>query len=216
MSDYLYSDFLGYDKYGDYTPVTIGGNGGNESFNTDCPYGFGRYTAERKTWTPPLPYISGQPAIPPTPTQIRRIKNSGWNSWARSIAELQRGEFYDFNCATGIEGCCIGIGPVAFLGKKLPAFEHSISIDQSGIKIQEFGEVVSTVVNFQAAGTIIRIYRQPDDTLIYCTVTDSDVVVYEGRKYRYPSAFVFGYLYSSDDQILTSSYKGGTVHFGSA
>jgi hypothetical protein len=181
-----------------------------------CPYGYGQYYVEKKIYVPPTPYIQGRAAIPPTAAQVTYQNNSGWNSWARSIFPLEIGKFYDFSCGSGISGCFIGIGGLSLRGAETNVFQHALTVDQSGIKAHERGIGVSTLKTNQMSITNIRVFLQDDKSIVYCATTGSEVKTYTSNdKCIVPIPYIHGYLYSTDDAILTSSFIPGKVHYGS-
>lgn len=182
-----------------------------------CPYGHGGYYTLEEAYVPPLVYIPEQQAQPATPTQVSYKKRLGWSSWARSVNPLTKGNFVDISCNTGIYGGCICIGSTSFLGASINSFSHTLMVDQDGVHVREYGVVVATLGAFQSAESKLRIYWRDDYRLVYTMVTDTDTEVYtSANKYVFPNAYVFGYLYSSDDRIISAALTSGKVHYGGA
>jgi len=180
-------------------------------------------------YVPPRPYIPGTPAIPPTPAQIRYLKNKGWNTSARSVNPFLKDTYYNFTCSTGIEGCCIGIGNRTFTGHNLSQFQHAIICNTDGIEVFESGETVTILTNQQTSGIDIRVYRDDDETIHYVVTATVYVSIHgslmpigeETFVYKSLTAntiinpYIFGFIYSGGDKILTSSYNSGKVVYGS-
>lgn len=198
------------------TAIRTVSQGSSNSLAWDCPYGYGNYVIEKEVWVPPSPGTKGQPYIPPTPAQIKYIENTGWNTWARSVDAFSPGQCFDFSCATGVSGCCIGVGPSAKIGAKISSFAHSLVVDRSGVSVREDSTKKTVLTSAQVAATSIRVYFQADRKIIYTVVTGTETLMYvSAAKYTSPNAYIFGYLYSSGDRILAAEYKSGKVQYGS-
>lgn len=172
-------------------------------------------TAYRKVrvWIPPDP---GFPAVPDIKPRVDYITNNGWNTQARSINPLVRGQYYDFNCSDGIYGAFLGIAKDLKDMQKTSLFTHALIVDRNGVTAYESGEAKRIIKSHQKSISNIRIYRQEDDSIVYVVTTGTESLVYTStERYREPSAYIYGYLYSSGDKILSSSFKSGKVVYGS-
>lgn len=168
-------------------------------------------------WHPPTLAQPAVPAIPPTPAQIKKIKNMGWNTWARSVGALEVGSYYKFNVMTGVSGALLGIAPKGSEGLGINALSHAIISDLDGIKIRENGLPIATLKTAQRAASILRIYRQTDGTIVYVATTAYETIVHTSSL-PYSTvkvAYVYGNLYASGDRVLSSSLNTGVVGYGS-
>ncbi len=161
-------------------------------------------TATIKTWLPAQDAIAAIPAIPPTPSQIDYLTQRGWNSWARTIDELTLGSFLSYT-VSGV--AFLGIGRQNKEGHSLGSFKHGLLVDDSGVWVMESGVKVKQL---GAKAINPRIYRQPDE-----------VIVYLNGNYAYKSLipaagplFGYGYLYTSGDTITSAAFTTGSVKFG--
>lgn len=178
-------------------------------------YGFGLVVSTREVYVPPTRAIAGTPGVPPTATTVKLKKNKGWNSRARSVNPLIKGQYIIFNCNTGIEGCCIGIGAKSRRRTGISDFTHSIVSDLHGIKIYEDGQFVKLLKNSTSAISFIRVYRADDESIIYIVTTESDSISYSSLvKNTLVNPYIFGHIYSAGDAILSASYETGKVVHG--
>ena len=153
--------------------------------------------------------------LPPTPNQISQSLNAGWNSYAISINDLVVGKYFVFTLAAGITGAFIGVGPKNMYGKPISTFKHGISVDPSGIKAQENGSVVATLRNGVMPTSLVRVHRQPDNSIVYAVTTGTETKVFKSQiTPNLGSLYIHGYLYSGGDRILSAEFKTGKVVFG--
>ncbi len=176
-------------------------------------------TVTTTVWIPAIPAVPATSGTPATPGQLLRIFNKGWNSHSRSRYSLDNNEGIIFSCATGIEGAVIGIDKKNS-SHNSAGYEHGIVVDSAGVKVYENGAVTTTLTSQQSAVTEIRIYRQEDNTIVYCLVTGTETLVYKSLVPLTisPIAALYGYawLYASGDIITESELLSGQVQFGAA
>lgn len=168
------------------------------------------------------------PEIPAAPTEtfsvtsvVQELLNSDWNSWARSIDPLVLGGYVEFTSADGTTGAVLAIGAQGMDGLPISKFSHSIIVDLDGIHIHEYGHIDSHLRTGRVTPTSkIRIYRQPDNSIVYVVTTGAEVFVHTSQVLSaYPSIaplYVYGYLYSSGDALTSTAFAVGTVQYGSA
>ena len=167
-------------------------------------------------WVPPVAGTPGTPSLPTTYTEIRVIKNKGWNTWARSIEQLTKASFFNFTCYKANEGLFLGVGPSSQLGNPISSFSHAIIADVSGIKVYEFGVVVATLLVAYSELSNIKIFYQADGSVVYVVTTSTETLVHTSSiLYTLTEAYIYGYIYSSDDEVLSHEYITGSVQYGS-
>lgn len=169
-------------------------------------------------WIPPTIAVPAIPAIPPTPTQVNRYTNEGWNTSARSVAQLTPGNYFRFSVMSGVSGAFLGIGPDGLDGQGISKFTHAIICDRAGVHIQENNVQVALLKNRQYASSLLRIHRHVDGHIVFVSTTEQETLVYTSAvpySVLVPT-FVYGILYSSGDQILSAEYKTGIVSYGAA
>lgn len=169
---------------------------------------------------PAVPEVPSIPAIPATPDEIFYDLNQGWNSHSRSIEPLYVEEFIDLNCQTGITGALIGIDTKGKDFYHPSSAKHGIIVDVSGVKVFENGVIVQTIKNQQISTSDIRIYRQADNSVVYCIITDSETLIVESgaaiTQWPITPLFVYARLWSGGDQVTESEMLTGEVQFGAA
>lgn len=184
---------------------------------TDYSFGNGASVIVKEVWVPPteaVPAVTGTPG----PSSVTLLKNKGWNSRARSINPLPRGSYYNFACATGIEGACLGIdiksrSPNSI---KLNNLSHAIVCDIHGVRVMESGEIIVELKSQQVSASNIRIYLSKTGLITYVVTTGTEAIVYTSTKpLTILNPYIYGFLYSAGDIITSSSYKTGTVEYGS-
>lgn len=169
-----------------------------------------------EVWIPPTEEVQGVEAVPPTPSTIRYNKNTGWNSWARSIGAITMGQFYEFTCSDGIEGAMLALGNASQLGSGIATFSHSLLVSVDGVRAHERGIVPKIIKNVQRPIQRMRIYFQEDRRIAYTVITENETVLYTSAdKYVRSTAHVFAYIYAARDKITTSFFDSGKVQYGS-
>jgi hypothetical protein len=165
----------------------------------------------------PDTYIPGRAAIPGTPDRIITEDVTGWNSWARSINPITKGNFFSFSVAPGARGIFCCLGDKSMIGQSIKVFPHAIAADAAGVKIYENGNLVTTIRGSYSNITDLRIIRQDATTIIYMVITGAESLIYTSTiPASIASLYGFGYLYGSGDSLLSSVITTGQVQFGSA
>jgi len=173
------------------------------------------YTVE--TVMPAQDATTGE-STPLTYTQILKLTNSGWNSWARSILPLRAGTFIKFTAASGVTSACITIANKGMEGAGVARFTHGIICDSSGVRVYENGAMVKTLYATQTALSELRIYRQSSNTIVYVAITGASSVVHTSTvstKSLLIPLYAYGYLYTAGDKITSAVFKTGEVQYGS-
>lgn len=213
-----WSPYGGYDDTGNWYPPVFPGGGGPPT----TPGSSGGVVYELvchldKVWIPPVPYDPGEPAIPYSPADIIHKERHGWNSWSRSKEPIVKGQAYTFHCDKP-QGACLALGPVHFLGRNVSAFSHAFMLDPSGIKIYEDNTEVDNLKVFFNASTVLRLYYQEDGTIVYTIHTGNETLVFTSTNpntFDDSATYVYGYLFSSEDRLLSSSFIDSSVQYGS-
>lgn len=209
--------FDGYDSWSSLDDFTL--SNGFKSWEQEFPSSstdpqYKLVETQETVWVPPTEYIPAIPSIAATPTQIKYEENTGWNTWARSVDQLAKGTFYVFTCPQANEGFFLGVGDMFQLGNQISLFSHGLLVDASGIRVYEGGTVKHTLTTSFSSLSKIRIYRQADGSIVYAVTNGSDTYLYESlEEYATDDAYIYGYIYSSNDRILTSSFKSGSVQY---
>lgn len=169
----------------------------------------------KQVYHPPQPAVQGSEGIPPTPSQIDRSLNKGWNSYARSIDKLVAGDYFVCTASNGITGAFMCLGHVGKQGDTIESFPHSIKIEPGGISAYEYGALVETLKVSHAAESFVRIHRQEDNAIVYVVVTGTETVVLKSAvKASVGELYIYGYLYSGGDRITSAALETGRVVFG--
>ena len=153
-----------------------------------------------------------------TYTELLKLTNAGWNSWARSIDQLSLGTYIVYTVATGVTSACVGVGPKGIEGDGIGRFTHSIIADRDGVKIYESGQLKTTLYNSQVELTQLRIYRMADNSIVYVATTGADTQVYTSLVAAPSKAtpiYAYGYLFIASDKVTTARYRTGEVQYGS-
>ena len=153
-----------------------------------------------------------------TYTELLKLTNAGWNSWARSIYPLSLGSYIVYTVATGVTSACIGIGPKGMEGDGIGRFTHSIVADKDGVKIYESGTLKTTLYNSQVELTQLRIYRMADNSIVYVATTGTATQVYTSLVAAPAKAtpiYSYGFLFIASDKVTSATYKTGGVQYGS-
>lgn len=167
-------------------------------------------------WVPPTPYIPGTEAQAATETEYNYSQNLGWNSWARSIEQLDKGKYYVFNCNQVNEGIFLGLGHSLLLGGSISLFSHAIIADVSGLTIYEDGVEVKKLAYHYSSLSSIKIFYDEDNSVKYAVTTGTETLVFSSDVlYTSSEAFIHCYIYSSNDTLDSSEYVAGTVQYGS-
>jgi len=172
---------------------------------------------DTKIWHPPMPAIPGTSSVVTNPSTINKIYNKGWNSWARSIEQLQLGENCIFNVATGVSGAILGIAPIGFENSVPGGFSHCIICDIHGVHIRENNVTVKTLKDTQTSVSMLRIHRQTEGEIVYVVTTGTETLVYDSATVcpKWLPVYVYGLLYSSGDKVLSTQFADyGDVQYG--
>jgi len=157
-------------------------------------------------------------STPLTYTQILRLTNSGWNSWARSINPLSAGTFIKFTAASGVTSACVTIANKGMEGAGVARFSHGIICDSSGVRVYENGAMVKTLYATQTALSELRIYRHSNNTIVYMAITGASSKVHTSTvpaKSLLIPLYAYGYLYTAGDRISSAVFRTGEVQYGS-
>ncbi len=202
------------DGYGDWNPFI----GRTPDFPTaSIPATYKTVSSTETVWVPPTQGVAGTPSVPATPTQVIYNKNKGWNTWARSVEQLDQGKFYIFTCDRSNEGLCLGLGPATHLGRSISSFTHAIVLDVGAIKVYENGVVTAILATDYSILSGIKLFYQADGSIVYVVTTGTETIVHtSSTPYIGIDAYMYAYIYSSDDVLKSSEYISGTVQYGSA
>jgi len=153
-----------------------------------------------------------------TYTEILKLTNSGWNSWARSIEPLALGKFIKFTTASGVTSACVVIAGKGMEGEGVARFSHGIICDSSGVRIYENGAMVKTLYATQTVLTELRIYRQSANEIVYMAITGTSSVVHTSTvpaPLKILPLYAYGFLYTAGDRLTSASITTGDVQYGS-
>jgi len=161
--------------------------------------------------------VPASPGIPPTQQQINQSLNKGWNSWARSIEQIPKGEFFQFAVAPGVSGVFIGLDVKGMEGQGIHTFSHGLLADLSGVWVYESGVKVLRLSTSYNGADALRIVRQNDGSIVYLLMQASGTVAHSSTA---PGSVLplygYGYLYSGGDSINSADIAPGEVQYGSA
>lgn len=201
----------------------INSNTGSYSSATTGPSSAKGSTVSQVTVETTMPPT--EPVAEPSPlpysyisAQIDRVLNRGWNTSARTVAPLTAGSYLWFNVMDGITGAFIGIGATGRDGKQMHLFDHGLVVSLEGVRVIEGGEVKQILRSAPSSLSSIRIYRQPDNVIVYTITTGTETVVYKslvtqkiGRMFN---LYAYCKLYSSGDRVTDAAFAQGSVGFG--
>lgn len=155
------------------------------------------------------------PPTAPTPSQIMTAINIGWNSSARSVQKVEG--FYQSSFNKNSAGCFIGLDRKDKDGMHPKSYPYGVMIDGSGVKVFEFGQVVKTLANSYVASSVVRVYIQPDRTILYLIKTGSVSESYISSviPHLFP-LYAYGYIYGANDTVTDPAIAAGNVLFGRA
>lgn len=169
------------------------------------------------TCYPATDAVAGSAGVPPTPQQISRSLNIGWNSSARSIDPIPYGNFVQYSVAPGASGSFLGLGVAGKDRQGIGAFSHGLLADLSGVWVYEAGVAVIRLSTSYDGTEKLRIVRQVDGTVAYLLIKGTQTVAYTsavaGSKLP---LYGYGYLYSGGDSINSADIITGEVQYGSA
>ena len=153
-----------------------------------------------------------------TYTEILKLTNSGWNSWARSIEPLALGKFIKFTTASGVTSACVVIAGKGMEGEGVARFSHGIICDSSGVRIYENGAMVKTLYATQTVLTELRIYRQSANEIVYMAITGTSSIAHTSTvpaPLKIIPLYAYGFLYTAGDRLTSASITTGDVQYGS-
>ena len=204
---------------GYHQPITPTGSSG--TYNDGTPF-VGDQSVPTTTYTVETTMPAQEPTTsvnePLTYQEILQLTNSGWNTWARSINPLNAGTFIKFTAASGVTSACISIANKGMEGAGVARFTHGIICDQNGVRVYENGAMVKTLFSVQTELTEIRVYRQPDNVIVYMAKTDAVSVVHTSTvpaASRVLPIYAYGYLYTAGDRVTSAVFRTGAVQYGS-
>lgn len=149
----------------------------------------------------------------------KKMKNRGWNSWARSIEPLTAGNYLLFTVGSGGEGSLLAIAPMGWEGRNIARFSHALIADVRGIKVYEYGQIIATIKSSRQASSLVRIHRQADNSIVYVVTTGTETIVHTSNEplpyHIGKNVYTYGMLYSSDDRVTSSAFESGVVQYGS-
>lgn len=161
--------------------------------------------------------VAGSAGVPPTPQQISRSLNVGWNSSARSIDPIPYGNFVQYSAAPGASGSFLGLGVAGKDRQGIGAFSHGLLVDLSGVWVYEAGVAMIRLSTSYDGTEKLRIVRQVDGTIAYLLIKGSQTVAHTSAVVgsKLP-LYGYGYLYSGGDSINSADIITGEVQYGSA
>lgn len=170
------------------------------------------------TTTMPAQEATTGTSEPLTYTEILKLTNSGWNSWARSIEPLALGKFIKFTTASGVTSACVVVAGKGMEGEGVARFSHGIICDSSGVRVYENGAMVKTLYATQTVLTEIRIYRQTANEVVYVAITGTSSVAHTSTvpaPLKILPLYAYGFLYTAGDRLTSASITTGDVQYGS-
>lgn len=170
---------------------------------------------------PGTPGTTGTPAVPGTPAQFIEHFNEGWNSWARSIDEMNVNSYLSYSIESGVRGILVALGVPGKAGDSINSFSHAILVDPGGVSVMEYGEVVQILKYSYSPDTNLRLYRQPDNQVIAVVTNPTETVVYifsaDAHLLSSIPMHAYCYIYRGDDSIIGSKIRNDNpVQFGQA
>jgi len=152
--------------------------------------------------------VPAVPYAPPTPAQISASLNEGWNSYARSIDQLEVSAYYEATIKAGTYAAALLIGPVSMEGQLLSAFSHGILVDSSGVFVFENGTLGVQLASTYS-GAVLRIVRLKDSRIAY--QVGSAIYVSDVQLDELDEVYVYGLLYAGGDEVMTSAFVDGDI-----
>lgn len=162
------------------------------------------YSASVLTYFPPVAGSPGIPSAAPTAAQIRVSLNVGWNSYARSIGQLDAGTYLEYTVKLGTTGALLAVGYAGKEGSPLSAFTHGLMTDVSTVSVFESGSIVATL-GANAPGTKIRIARLSDGRIVY-SIGNAFHISTASAYLPQENLYVYGMLYSGYDEVSSAAF----------
>lgn len=166
---------------------------------------------------PAKPSIPAIESAPPGKSQVIKLLNAGWNTWARTVDTLELGKFIQFSVAPNVGGVFLGLGVKGKDGHGPHTFTHGLLTDLSGVWVFESGVQVHRIRTSHEEVSKLRICRQADNSIVYLVTTGAETLAHVSEVP--PTAlplYGYGYLYLAGDTLLAAGMTTGEVQYGSA
>lgn len=161
------------------------------------------------TYHPATLAVPATPYVAPTSEQYTVWKNSGWNSYARTIGQLEIGKYIEFTIAQFTRGAFIAVDVLGKEGSGYTTYDYGLMIDQSGVYIFENG-VSALLKTSWTNATLLRIFRLTDGRIVYATNASAFHISAVTPNASTP-LYVYGLLYDGYDEITSSEFKTGSI-----
>jgi len=160
---------------------------------------------------PAVPSAAAKAAISPTPAQMVKLTNAGWNSTSRSRSPLDKGMFYNHSVIPGSRATFIGIGTKGMDMHPTGAYPVGILSDADGTYAVEYGVKKYLLRDILSATSQVRIFKDTSNR-VHCMVAD-------GRSYRSSvvngDVYIYAKMYNGDDTLTGFRLSSGAIQYGS-
>lgn len=133
------------------------------------------------------------------------------------MSALEEGEFYQFFVAAGVSGVFFGVSPTGADGQMIHTFKHGILADLSGVWVYESGVQVKRLSPKHLGSSVLRVVRQPGNSIVYQITTDSETIVHTSSVLPFAAPlYAYCMMYSAGDSVNNAELATGSIQFGSA
>lgn len=171
--------------------------------------GYACTTTTSYRYVPAALAVPATPYVAPTAAQTIVWKNSGWNSYARTIGQLAVGSYLEFRVANFTRGALVAVDVQGREGVGYTTLAHGLMVDQSGVYVFENG-VSTLLVASWTNTTLLRIFRLADGRIVYATNSSKFHISAVTPNVGTP-LYVYGLLYDGYDEITSSEFKTGSI-----
>jgi len=161
-----------------------------------------------RVYVPPTAGTTTIVPVPATPSTLKRVARTSWDTSSRSAEPISKGQFLKFSVA-GV-GAFVGVGRAGLDGSQIGAFVAAFVVDGAGLHAYEYGNYKKRLYATNHPSFELRIFLGDTLTCMFeSSAFVSEVDLPPGKLY------VYGHLYKSDDRIKDAAYADGAVQFGS-
>jgi hypothetical protein len=160
---------------------------------------------------PAVPSASAVAAVSPTPSQMVKLTNSGWNSTSRSRSPLDKGAFYSHSVVPNSRATFVGIGTKGLDMLPIGAYPAGVLSDAGGTYAVEYGVKKYLMRSILSATSQVRIFKDTSNR-VHCMVTG-------GNSYRSSvvngDVYIYAKMYNGDDTLTDFGLSSGAIQYGS-
>jgi hypothetical protein len=160
---------------------------------------------------PAVPSAPAVAAVSPTPSQMVKLTNSGWNSTSRSRSPLDKGAFYSHSVVQNSRATFVGIGTKGLDMLPIGAYPVGVLSDADGTYAVEYGVKKALLQGILSAASQVRVFKDTSNR-VHCMVTG-------GGSYRSSivngDVYIYTKMYTGDDTLTGFGLSSGAIQYGS-